>query len=110
MQPYPDSHPSAVWDRGFQLIPAGHLAIEQINNQSDLLPGFQLELLDIECGIRVINTDCMNFYRHLVDPSSQVLVSQISPCHKTVHLCKNLLLWKSGCRWLISIVSFAEQS
>ena len=76
VQPYPDSRPFAGWDRGFELIPAGRLAIEQINNQSDLLPGYRLELIDIEseaCGISVINTGRVNFYRHLVDPNSLVV-------------------------------------
>ena len=40
VQPYPDNRSFAGWDRGFELIPAGRLAIEQINNQSDLLPGY----------------------------------------------------------------------
>jgi len=76
MQPYPDTRPGAGWDRGFELIPAGHLAIKQINNQSDLLPGYRLELIDIEseaCGINVIHTGSVNFYRHLVDPNSLVV-------------------------------------
>ena len=76
VQPYPDGRPGAGWDRGFELIPAGRLAIEQINNKSDLLPGYRLELIDIEseaCGISVINTGRVNFYRHLVDPNSLVV-------------------------------------
>ena len=76
VQPYPDGRPGAGWDRGFELIPAGRLAIDQINNQSDLLPGYRLELIDIEseaCGIRVINTGLVNFYRHLVDPNYLVV-------------------------------------
>ena len=76
VQPYPDGRPGAGWDRGFELIPAGRLAIEQINNQSDLLPGYRLELIDIEseaCGINVINTGLVNFYRHLVDSNYLVV-------------------------------------
>jgi len=76
VQPYPDHRTFAGWDRGLELIPAGHLAIRQINNRSDILPGFQLELIDIEseaCGISVINSGLVNFYRHLVDPNSLVV-------------------------------------
>ena len=76
VQPYPDNHSFAGWDRGFELIPAGRLAMDQINNQSDLLPGYRLELIDIEseaCGISVISTGLVNFYRHLVDPNSLVV-------------------------------------
>ena len=74
--PYPDDRPFAGWDGGFELIPAGDLAIEQINNKSDLLPGYRLELVDIEseaCGISTINTGYVNFYRHLVQPNSLVV-------------------------------------
>ena len=75
--PYPDDRPFAGWDRGFELIPAGDLAIEQINNKSDLLPGYRLELVDIEseaCGISIIyTTGYVNLYRHLVQPNSLVV-------------------------------------
>ena len=74
--PYPDDRPFAGWDRGFELIPAGNLAIEQINNRSDLLPGYRLELFDIEseaCGVSIINAGYVNFYRHLVQPNSLVV-------------------------------------
>ena len=40
VQPYPDNRIFAGWDKGFELIPAGHLAIKQINNRSDILPGY----------------------------------------------------------------------
>ena len=37
VEPYPVSDNSAaVWDKTFELIPAGHLATEQINNLSDI--------------------------------------------------------------------------
>ena len=74
--PYPDDRPFAGWDRGFELLPAGDLAIEQINNRSDILPGYRLELVDIEseaCGVSTINTGYVNFYRHLVQPNSLVV-------------------------------------
>ena len=76
VQPYPDNRIFAGWDKGFELIPAGHLAIKQINNRSDILPGYRLELIDIEseaCGISIINTGYVNFYRHLVQPNSLVV-------------------------------------
>ena len=76
VQPYPDNRIFAGWDKGFELIPAGHLAIKQINNRSDILPSYRLELVDIEseaCGVSIINTGYVNFYRHLVQPNSLVV-------------------------------------
>ena len=62
--PYPDDRPFAGWDRGFELIPAGDLAIEQINSRSDILPGYR---------ISTISTGYVNLYRYLVQPSSLVV-------------------------------------
>ena len=37
VEPYPVADATdSEWDRAFELIPAGHLAAEQINNHSDL--------------------------------------------------------------------------
>ena len=76
VQPYPDNRIFAGWDKGFELIPAGHLAIKQINNRSDILPGYRLELVDIEseaCGISIINNGYVNFYRHLIQQNFLVV-------------------------------------
>ena len=69
--PYPDDGENAGWDRGLDLVPAGHLAAEQINNRSDLLPGHKLELIDIDlesCGRSTITKGVVNLYTQLVTP------------------------------------------
>ena len=69
VQPYPDNEPFASWDRGLDLIPGGHLAAEQINNNSKILPEYQLEIIDIDseaCGRNIISKGLVNFYRELV--------------------------------------------
>ena len=69
--PYHGTGSVAVWDRGLDLIPAGHLAAEQINNRTDILSGFDLKLIDIDseaCGINVVSKGTANVYRELVDP------------------------------------------
>ena len=69
IQPYPDNKPFASWDRGLDLIPGGHLAAEQINNNSNILPEYQLKIIDIDseaCGRNTINKGLVNFYRELV--------------------------------------------
>ena len=63
--PYPDERPFAGWDRGFELIPAGQLAEEQINNRSDILPGYRLNLINVgseACGISQITKGLINFF------------------------------------------------
>ena len=49
VQAYPDNRPFAGWDRGLDLIPGGHLAAEQINNNSNILPDTRsLQMLHAE--------------------------------------------------------------
>ncbi len=74
--PYPNSDPSSGWDRGLELIPAGELAAEEINNCSDLLPGLQLELLHVgseACGLSLVTDALVNSYGHLVNPNITVV-------------------------------------
>ena len=70
--PYPDNSSFAGWDRGFELIPAGQLAEEQINNRSDILPGYRLNLINIDseaCGISLVTDGLVNFFQPLMDPN-----------------------------------------
>ena len=65
--PYPDDGENAGWDRGL----AGHLAAEQINNHTNLLPGYKLELIDVDsesCGRSLITKGVVNLYKQLVTP------------------------------------------
>lgn len=52
--PYPDETFQPSWDEGPTLILAEQLAVELINNRSDILPGYTLQLLqgDSGCNIR----------------------------------------------------------
>ena len=69
--PFPDNGENAGWDRGLDLVPAGHLAAEQINNHSELLPGYKLEVIDIDsesCGRSTITKAVVNLHMELVFP------------------------------------------
>ena len=66
--PYPDNRTFAGWDRGFELIPAAHLATKHINNATDILVGYELEVIDIPseaCGISTITEGLLEFYESL---------------------------------------------
>ena len=79
VEPYPDESAN-TWDEAFELIPAGHLAAEQINNHSDVLPGHELKLIDINseaCGISIISKGIANVYRELVNPNPTCIVGVI---------------------------------
>ena len=78
VEPYPVNDKLAVvWDKGLELIPAGHLAAEQINKRSDILPGYELKLIDVDseaCGLNVISKGVANTVRVLVDTRNQMCI------------------------------------
>ena len=70
VQPYPDPGRFSGFDDGLNLIPAAHLAAEEINNRSDILPEHHLEVIDIEaeaCGRSVITKGLVNLYGELLN-------------------------------------------
>ena len=70
VQPYPDDNDFSGFDGGLNLIPAAHLAAEEINNRSDILTGHHLEVIDIEaeaCGRSVITKGLVNLYGELLN-------------------------------------------
>ena len=86
VQPYPVSANGlgtvrqGIWDVAFELIPAGHLAAEQINNRSDILFGHELKIIDIDaeaCGFNVISKGITNVYRELVNLNQTCIVGVI---------------------------------
>ena len=80
VQAYPDKKSFAGWDRGLDLIPGGHLAAEQINNNSNILQGYELKIIDINseaCGRNTLNKGLVNFYRELVISSNPCIVGVI---------------------------------
>ena len=84
VQPYPvrakESTALFIWDKAFELIPAGHLAAEQINNSPDILPGRQLKLINIDseaCGVNSISKGFTNVYRELVNLNRSCIVGVI---------------------------------
>ena len=54
--PYPDRAKLSGWDRGLEVIPAGHLATKHINNHTDILRDQKLEVIDIASEACAITT------------------------------------------------------
>ena len=68
--PFPDGRSFSGWDRAYELIPASELAVEQINNRSDILPGYELKIINVDseaCGISVVSRGLTNTYVNFVD-------------------------------------------
>ena len=93
VQPYPDDGAFAGFDRGLDLVPAAHLAAEEINIRSDILTGFDLQVIDIDseaCGRGTIIKGLINVYRELVSQlpySPECLVGVVGlPCSSVTNI------------------------
>ena len=62
--PYPESRPNSGWDRGLELIPAARVAVGEVNNHTDILPGYKLQLIERRsdgCGLPLTTEGVLNF-------------------------------------------------
>ena len=92
VQPFPD--PDGGFSGGMSLIPAALLAAKEINNRSDILQGFELEIVNIAsegCSRSTIyKKGLINFYRQLVDRSrhpSECIVGVMGfPCSSATNI------------------------
>ena len=69
--PFPDnnSRNESGWDRGLELLPAARVAVKEINNRSDLLPGYEIELIEAPCdacGLSTTQKGLENFVRYSI--------------------------------------------
>ena len=74
LAPLPDRDYDPAFDQGHSLIPAVQLAVEQINNRTDILPGFYL-------NIQLRDSGC--------DKATKTAVSVVS-------VLRNLLVLRNG--------------
>ena len=72
MAPYPDPLPDLdpSWDGGASLIPAARLAVLEINNRSDVLGGFRLELLEEDSGCQITSKAVIGFVKNVLPPAA----------------------------------------
>ena len=84
VQPLTDLSEFSGFDGGLDLIPAAHLAAEEINNSSDILQGFKLKVVDIDseaCGRDTIIKGLINLYRVVTQDPRQCIVGVMGfPC------------------------------
>ena len=76
--PFPDSRDGAGWDGGLGTISGARVARDEINNRTDLLPGYHIELIveNIEaCSRRVAGTGLTNIVKYTVNPPCRPVVA-----------------------------------
>ena len=75
--PFPDRRPNTGWDRAYELIPAAQLAVDQINNASHILPGYKLNLVNVDtdaCAVRYVSKGLVNTYAKVFIPENSLNV------------------------------------
>ncbi len=45
--PTESSHIAQDWERGLEILPGARVAVEEVNRNTDILPGYQLELVEL---------------------------------------------------------------
>ena len=74
--PFPD--PGAGWDRGLGTIPGARIAQDEINNRTDLLPGYHIELIveNIEaCSRTEVGIGLNNLVKYTMNPPCRPVVA-----------------------------------
>ena len=76
--PFPDPQDGAGWDRGLGTIPGARVAQDEINNRTDLLPGYHIELIveNIEaCSRPEAGIGLNNLVKYTVNPPCRPVVA-----------------------------------
>ena len=76
--PWSSDRDDAGWDAGLNLLTGGRVAVNEINNTTDLLKDYHIELLVPEygheaCGVAEASQGLVNFVQHSMYPPGQVL-------------------------------------
>ena len=70
--PYPDPRIESGWDRGLELIPAARVAVKEINNRTDLLPGYKIQLIEASsdaCSVIITAKSLINLSAYTLSTS-----------------------------------------
>jgi gamma-aminobutyric acid type B receptor len=79
MAPFPDGELTRGWARGPSLYPAAVVAAREINNRSDILPGFNLKLIKVDSGCSVESKVTISFLRDIYENRGHQVVGIIGP-------------------------------
>ena len=80
IQSYPDPNATVQpsWDEAADIIPAAELAVELINNRSDILPDYRLELINADGGCNILTKTVISFVENIfVQQEKQPIVGII---------------------------------
>ena len=79
MAPFPDGELTKGWMRGPSLYPAAVIAAREVNNRSDILPGFNLKLIKVDSGCSAVSKVAISFLRDIYENKYHQVVGIIGP-------------------------------
>lgn len=79
MAPFPDGLLTRGWARGPSLYPAAVVAAKEVNNRSDILSGFNLNLVKVDSGCSVVSKVTISFLRDIYENKGHQVVGIIGP-------------------------------
>lgn len=69
--PFPDSRDGVGFDQGLRLLPGAHVARDEVNNKTNLLPGYHIELIEKNaeaCSLMSADDALFNLAKYGIDP------------------------------------------
>ena len=72
MAPFPGELTKG-WDAGPSLIPAARVAVNYVNNRTDILPGFNLKIIEANSGCSTTSLVTISFLRDMYENDQQVV-------------------------------------
>lgn len=73
MAPFPDGELTRGWQRGPALIPGAIVAAREINNSTEILPDFNLQLRVADTGCSITSKVAISFLRDIYESRDQVV-------------------------------------
>ena len=109
LAPYADvGHADPDWRGGAAVIPAVRLAVGRINNRTDVLPGYRIELVEGDSGCEVLSKTAFSFVSRIFHNPAEVanVVGVIGPgCSEAA-----LLLGTLGDRDSVSLIQISPSA
>ena len=79
--PYPDQRPTfqSTWEDAPEIVPSGYLALEQINNRTDILKDYIIKLIESDGGCNIATRTVVGFAKSGILSSSKPIVGVVGP-------------------------------
>ena len=79
--PYSDPRPTfkSTWEDAEEMIPSAYLALEQINNRTDILKDYTIELIESDGGCNIVTRTVVGFARSGILNGSKPIVGIVGP-------------------------------